>query len=485
MALSVTTIDPAGASSNIPINKVITVTFTISGGATGIDTTTLIPANFALRHSKSNMVIRTTITWDNPVAVAGGYTQKVYITPITLLSRNSSYTLRIVGYDANNLLLSVVKDSGGTSLAGITQAVFTTGDDIQTNGSDKTDTEQQWEGDVRLPSSVKVTSSARFQLVGATPYDRAWGFTGNTIQIEFNRDVSGDTVTGSVEIMQHEFMDEAGWFAQKITEGAHSGQTLFEWQSESMSDLPTGISYNPPSWSISVNGRYLNIVRSGNPLYNTRYEVYIYNTLKDNSENYLESDYYFTFTGESFPSMVTPRTIKVEIPTVFEHTNMDFVHELIWKHSINAFRMTGRNLSQFSSDGGYLRNFIKTGVILDIMYDLMLHSTLMAGQRKMLGDFEIEYDVNAGNIGKDSVVARYEKKMEEYKRAIVMRGHMPRVFMKGLNSAMDPPNFRQRLWANPRILYNNFPYKRTDLRPVANTRAQRDATLPGYYDTWS
>ena len=485
MALSVTTINPAGASSNIPINKVITVTFTISGGAGSLDTTTLIPANFALRHSKSNMVIRTTITWDNPVTSGGVTTQKVYITPITLLSRNSSYTLRIVGYDASNILLSVVKDNTGTNLSGITQIVFTTGDDIQTNGSDKTDTEQQWEGDVRLPSSVKVTSSARFQLVGATPYDRSWGFTGNSIQIEFNRDVDETSAASSVEILQHEFMDEAGWFANRITSGPHSGNTIFEWQAEGLDDIPAGTSYNPPSWTVNVDGRYINITRSDPALLNTRYEVYIYSTLKDTTDNPLESEYYFTFTGESFPSLVTPRTIKVEIPTVFEHTNMDFVHELIWKHSINAFRMTGKNMSQFSSGGGYLRNFIKTGVILDIMYDLLLHSTLLAGQRKMLGDFEIEYDVNSGNIGKDSVVARYEKKMEEYKRAIVMRGHMPRVFMKGLNSAMDPPNFRQRLWANPRILYNNFPYKRTDLRPVANTRAQRDATLPGYYDTWS
>ena len=485
MAVSVTSINPAGASSNVAINKVIAVTFTITGGATGLDTTTLTSNNFPLRHTKSNVIIRTAVSWDNAVSQGGGtYTQVVYVTPSSLLARNSSFTLKVIGYDATSSFLSNIQDSSDNNLSGITIVVFTTGDDIATTGTEKTDSEQAREGDIRLPAGLKLTTSARFQLVSSTPYDRSWGFTGNTVTIEFNRDVQTGAITNEIEIVQHPFLDEQGWFAGAPTGGLYSGSTYFQWHANLLTDWDDYLTFTVPTWTATASGKFLNLTTTSQLLKNTRYEIFIYKELEDTSGNELEGDYYFTFTGESYPSYITPRTIRVEIPSVFDNTNSDFIHELIWKNSIAAFRMTGRNLSQFGSDGPFLRNFVKYSVILDIMYDKLLNQSLVAGQRKTLGDFEIEYNPNAGNINKDSVVARLEKKLEEAKRTIVA-SNLPQIFIRGMNSNLDTPNFRQRLWANPRQNYNNFPFQRPDLRPIANTQEQRDAKLPGADDSWT
>lgn len=481
MAVVVTTIDPANGSNNVEINKVIAVTFTLSGGATSLDAATLISASFPLRHTRSNQVIKCTITYDQPVSAGGGsYTQVVRVTPTTLLYKNSSYTLKVIGYDSSNIFpTGNIKDSAGNNLSGISISVFVTGDDIAAGPGQKTNTEQAYEGDIRLPSSLKLTQYANLQLVKSTPDNHSWGFTGQSITLEFNANINTGTITGAIILNQYPFLDEVGWY----TKTGSSSNNILQWDQGSWSSFGTGF-FNEPTWTLSSSGPYVYITTSEQILGNTRFEIDILDTLEDTAGNNILDDSKIIFTSYSYPNFITPRTIRAEVPSIFDSLNLDFVHELIWRKSIEVYRIVGYNTATFNSRGAGIRDFVKYGTLIDIINDLMLVNSLLAGQTKTLGDFTISYHPSAGSLNKNAVIGKYEELYKRARRILNWTPQAGRVFIKGFNSLLDPPTFRKRLWKNPRLL-NSSPYRDDRDLPMANSSEDRDYKLPGIDDFWS
>lgn len=483
MTVVVTTINPANGSNNVALNKVLAVTFTLSGGATSLDATTLTTVNFPLRHTRSSQVIRTSITYDAAVDQgAGVYTQVVYVTPTTLLYKNSSYTLKVVGYDpANTFPTGNIKDSAGTNLSLISVSVFVTGDDIEVTDGQKTNTEQSYEGDIRLPSSLKLTQYANLQIVKATPQDHSWGFTGQTITLQFNAPIATGTITGAILINQYPFLDEEGWYSKALT--GTSNAPVFKWNSGSYADMDATF-FDEPTWTVTSTGAYVYLTTTDTVLGNTRFEIDILDTLEDTSGNNLLEDNKVIFTSYSYPSYITPRTIRAEVPSIFDSLNLDFVHELIWRKSIEAHRIVGYLMASFTSRGAAIRDFVKYGTLIDIINDLMLVNSLLAGQTKTLGDFTVAYHPSAGSVNKNAVIGKYEELYKRARRIINWTPQAGRVFIKGFNSLLDPPTFRTRLWKNPRLNNASTTRDNRDL-PTANTVEDRDYKLPGIDDMWS
>ena len=373
----------------------------------------------------------------------------------------------------------------GNTLTGTTNVTFTAGDDIEVTAGQKTDTEEGYEGDLKLPSTLQVTSAAPFQLLSSSPSDNSWGFTGSTITLTFNQDVTDTAANlGLIQLYQREFLDEVGFFAK--TGNSFVGNA-FEWDTSKWAGESSTF-FNEPSWSVSATGKVVTFTTSNERAKNTAYEVVIPEDFAATGASTFEIEKEVTFTSDSYPSYVTPRSIRNEVFSVFDTLAYDYVHQLIWRHSIDAWRCAGRMGGSLdggvSGGGGYIRRYVKSGTVRDIIYDATLQKGLLAGTSKSLGDMQIRYHSNAGNaqIAKlNSVISDFDRA----KRAICYGASQARVFIKGWASNLDPLNIRQRLWKHPGKNYQRDGTKSDSFLPVSNTRRNRAETLPGQGDLWS
>lgn len=471
---NVVSYNPSANATNVALNKILRVTFDTTLLSSSVSAT-----NFALRHSASRMPIRVTVELDTTGTV-------VIITPATLLFKNSSFTLRVIG-SSSNLPTGNLKASDDSNFTTTTEITFTTGDDIEVTEDQKTNAQQNAEGDIRLPSSVKLTSLANFQVLSTTPKDHSYNFIGQNIVINFNRNVNPSTVTGNITLSQLPFLDEQGWIARSgvVSEGSWH----YQWNQGSYTGESADF-FTLPDWAITTSGKTVTLSKVNqntgvDTFRNIRYELDINTNVVDTSGNYLNQDTNIIFTSKSWPNYITPNTIRNEVYTIFNSLNLDFVHELVWKKMIEAYRLVGFNSSQFRSNGPYIKKYVTYGVTLDILNDLYINKSILAGMTKTLGDFTISYHPLAGDISKDNVIKSIQKKFDVAERAINYMPHTARVFIKGWASESDPPNFRTRLWKDPAQSNNSSSSTYSSSDPVANSSEERGAKLPGQDDLWS
>lgn len=468
-APTVSSTTPSTASTNVGINSVIRIQF-----STALLSTTVGSTTFVLTHSAAGMIIGVTAKLDPNDSTV------VYVTPNSLLYKNTTYTVKIVGADINSPT-GALKASDGTALATTYIFSFTTGNDIAVPNNEKTDVLEANEGQLSLPAGVIVGSAARFQLLKSVPADGSWGFTGQTIELRFNRTVEQRTITGAIVLNQLPFLDEIGWFAKPITGalGVPTSDPAFEWE------MTTGL--NPPTWTMYQSGSsvFFNVREvEANQLKNVNFEITISEDVTDTTGNYLVNDYVIRFTSPSYPSYISPRTIMNEIPSVFDQLRLDYVHQLIWKHSIDAYKLAGWWREQFTGMGRHLQNYVKYSTALDILNDLMAQKTIMAGITKVLGDMTISYHPRAGSLTNSPILDKYKDLINRAEKAIAFRSHTARVFIRGWNSDLEPVNYRTRLWKNPSTEAGSGELGVSDY-PVNNTSEQRASILPGPDDSWS
>jgi len=464
----ITTSDPTGGQVNVPINKVLSLNFD-----TGLFTGSIVGSNFGLMHQLSKASVPVSVTYTS------GAHNKISVIPNTLLYKNSTYRLRIVGSDLN-APAGYLKGSDGSAFTGTTNIIFITSDDIQVAEGSKTDAIEDLEGAIRLPSGIKYTQDSTFLLSDTIPSNHSWGFTGSTITLKFSKDVQNTSVAGNVNVGIRPFLDEDGWLANS---GSSTNGYVFEWDRGAWTS-EAGSFFGPPTWTIVTSGTTVTLTSSKEAFRNAIYEVTIAENLEDTLGNKLDNEYISTFTSLSYPSLLTPRSIRYEINTVFDLLNLDFVQQLLWKWSIEAFRLVGFNKSQLSSGGVYIRRFIRYGTIIDIMSDLYLSKSIYAGVTKTLGDFTVSYHPDAAKLGKEHILNRYISQFEGARRAIMYGAGSARIFIKGLESPLDRANFRTRLWKNPYVGSSDQASFSTYL-PAANTYIEKQSRLPGNDDLWS
>ena len=109
--------------------------------------------------------------------------------------------------------------------------------------------------------------------------------------------------------------------------------------------------------------------------------------------------------------------------------------------------------------------------------------TILAGQKKSLGDFFVGWDANA--VGKMGL--KYKRLLDELDDLeITLDRQIPRVVIKG--SSVDRPHWSgSRQWTSPESYnWTSYPGRAiTDELPAHNTRDHRDQRLPGALDSWT
>lgn len=457
---------PAASETNVSLNKVISITF-----SEALLTSTVNASNFLLRHQASKTQVKVAISLDTTGTI-------VTLLPDTLLWKNSTFEVIVIGL-SSGLATGNLKAADSSDFATTTTWSFQTGDDIDA-GNDKSETVEEREGDLFLPPGLELTDAASFQLLKTKPIDGSWGFSGNSIKLTFNREVYSGEVASKVTLYQRPFLDEDGWQAAT---GSYGGY-LFAWESGSASGTYTAAHWDFPTWTVTGNatGTVMYLSTTGQTLANTLFEIYVDDTMTDTSGNVIESDYQVIFTSHSYPDTITPRTIRNEMFSVFDTLNLEFVHQVVWKWMIDAYRIGGFLRTRIDSNGPYLRRYVICGAVMDIMESIWAEKALMAGVTKTLGDFTVSYHPSAGDLSKNGVYKKSMDCLEKAKRAI--RNHGIQWFVKGWNSN-EPINYRMRLWKNPRVSLNYDGRPRPSSYPVANTIDQRDAKLPGADNSWS
>jgi len=293
--------------------------------------------------------------------------------------------------------------------------------------------------------------------------------------------LTGESNAKLIETYQTPFLDEDGWFA---ISGGPLGH-VFEWESATGADRD----FSPPTWTGIVTGKSIVMTTTGNLLKNVRYEFIIDPDIEDMEGNQLGDELEVTMTSPSWPNYMSPRTIRSELWSIFDTINLDFVHELVWKHQVDAYRLAGAPANQ-QLDGGkkqggkYLRDYVRSAAVLDILNDLMSQKMILAGQTKTLGDFSVSYHPSAG-LQKPYRMQSLEKIFEKARKALAYGSSIARVFVKGWNSSLDRANFRTRLWKNQNTASNNVQSSSSIGWPAANSASERARKIPGNNDLWS
>lgn len=454
---------PSVSETNVYLNKIITITF-----SEALLESTVTTSNFSLRHAGSQVNVKVSVSYNSTTYV-------VTLVPETQLWKNSTFEITVIGL-SSALGTGYLKAADNTAFATTTRWQFQTGDDIDAP-LDKSESAEEREGDLFLPPGLQLTQDADFQLVRTIPANGSWGFTGSDIYLVFNAETTTGRVATGVTVYQRPFLDEDGWF------GYPTGDSYsLEWQGALDASY-----FVTPTWVVtgSATGSIIRLTTTGTVLANTMFEIEVSEYLTDKSGNATNETYSSVFTSHSYPNYVTPRLVRNELFSIYTTLNQEFVHQVVWKWMVNAYRIIGNTATNFSSKGAYLRDYVKYGAIMDIMQSLWIEKSMNAGIMKTLGDFIVEYDPKAGNLESDGVYKRSKERFEKAYNAIRYLSTQFTSFIKGWNDVTSPANFRTRLWKNPRVTTNGYPFVLPDSYPVHNTRAQRDSILPGAGDDWS
>lgn len=462
---------PQHDESNVYLNKRFTVVF-----SEAIDADTLNDNTVRLMHAPTNSRVWTEVSLSDD-----GLT--LTITPKVQLDAEETYQLTLVGVDLGfEWYLKSETDDG---LAVSYRIRFTTGNDIEAYSAEKTDLTSQREGDLVLPVDLQVVPGERLEVLATSPQHHSAGLSTSisSIAVRFSAALSGDLLDSDwLEINCYPLMGYAEYLAQP------TGDSFVFAISDPETASGEAITFDWPSGDVTVTGDYLVWTRSTGDVdnvfpYNTEVEVLLSPNVQDQYGNTLMEQRRFVFTVEATPLFDSVRGIERELPTLPEEFDRDLIYALIWKYSIDAWQKLDSE-NPPTKAYHHIRRYVHASVCLDILDNAEIPKTILAGQKKILGDFTVHYESAA--VGKEGLkYKRLKKDLEEATNALVgRRRYRPRVAIRG--SAFDRPNWKNRTWRssqdwNP-AAYPGRPI--TETIPASNTSASRDAELPGALEGW-
>jgi hypothetical protein len=251
---------------------------------------------------------------------------------------------------------------------------------------------------------------------------------------------------------------------------------------------PEGYSFDDPTGTVSVSGDQLIWTRDTGDAtnifpYNVEVEVLISSDVQDVYGNTLLETRRLVFTSVATPMFDTVRGIERELPTLPEEFDRDLIYALIWKYSIDAWQKLGSN-NPPGKAYYQIRRYVHAAVCLDLLDNAEIAKSILAGQKKILGDFQVHYESAA--VGKEGLkYKRLKKDLEEAEIALTgMRRYRPKVAIRG--QSFDRPNWRNRTWRSGQ-LYNTAVYPGrpiTESIPLSNSRSSRESELPGEGESW-
>lgn len=470
-APTVVSVTPQSGESNVYLNKRIVIVF-----SEAIDSDTINDNTVRLTHVQTNQRI-----WNSRQLSDDGIT--LTLIPNNQLDAQETYLLTLVGVDLGMSFYLQSETSDG--LATSYRVRFTTGNDIQAFSAEKTDLTSQREGDLVLPVDLQVVPGERLEVSATTPQHHSAGLsrTLSEISVEFSADLSGDLLESDwLEVNVYPLMGYSEYLALP------SGESYVFAITDPIDPSGEDYDFSFPSGTLSVTGEYLVWSRDtgeSDPAFplNVEVEVLLSPDVQDIYGNTLLETRRFVFTVEATPLFDGVRGIERELPTLPEEFDRDLIYALIWKYSIDAWQLLNCT-NPPTKAYHYIRKYVHAAVALDILDNAEIPKTILAGQRKTLGDFQVSYSAQA--VGKEGLkYKRLKNDLEEAKIALSgMRKSRPRIAVRG--SSFDRPHWKNRTWRSGQQ-YNQATYPGrpiTETLPASNTEASRDAELPGRDDTW-
>jgi len=469
-APTVVSVTPEASESNVYLNKRIVVVF-----SEAIDSDSINDNTARLTHTPTNSRI-----WMTSSLSDDGLT--LTLIPNVQLDAEETYTLTLIGSDQG--LSFYVYSATADALATTYRVNFTTGNDIEAYSAEKTDLTSEREGDLVLPADLQVVPGRRLEILATTPQHHSTGLSPSLseISIRFSAELSGDLLESTwVDVNLYPLMGYSEYAAHA------SGETYVFSINDPVNASGDDYSFDMPLGELTQTGEYLIwTLTTGDEFnifpMNSEIEVVISKDVEDIYGNTLQEDRRFVFVIASTPLFDSVRGVERELPTLPEEFDRDLIYGLIWKYSIDAWELMN-STNPPTKAYHYIRKFVHASVCLDILDNAELPKTILAGQKKILGDFQVQYDAKAvGLMGLK--YKRLMKDLEKAKIALTGRRHLPAIAVRG--ASFDRPIWHNRTWRqNVSANLSTYPgMPTTEAIPVSNSASSRDQELPGRDDTW-
>jgi len=233
---------PIQGATNVDLNAAISALF-----SEAMDEVYVIGALVQLRNVALDEVVDASLSLSSD-----GLT--ITLTPARLLIPNSTYKLTLVGANTAGAL-GALQSATGDDLTTTQIITFTTGEEISTSGLAKTEEESAQEGDLSLPSNVKVTPGG-LSVLETTPKNHSFGndLALDEIMIRFSDSIDSSLVNEeTVDVDIFPFFEEDKHYALDVTRA--DGTVCRQFEFEGTAD-PTGgpLDFTPPSGTLSVTG---------------------------------------------------------------------------------------------------------------------------------------------------------------------------------------------------------------------------------------
>lgn len=383
-------------------------------------------------------------------------TRVLTATPVGTLAESTVYALRFPGTDIAISSSYVIKESG--TLEALTETVevsFTTGIRAYIDDSiiTKEATNLSLEGDINLPTHVKALGPFAIEktLPKNNSYDVAGSLDGNNkLYLKFNKTLSGSLLTDEwLSVDLYPILDFTGFYA--------SGDNLAVNLSGYVAPTMTGLSYS---------GQYLYAHFSGPLPQNAGVAVTVGElvTATDGSE-FGPNEYKLTFTTTRYPNLGGVHWLKTELQALSKELTNDYLSAVILKNSIRFYY---RTISLPSPSIWLSNKWVIYTSLIDVLDDLDLNKTIVAGSRRSLGDFSVGFDVAIGQATLKQ--KRAQDELEDIDKALFLTKSIQRIdrwiFVE------NRPNPREWFNISGRIFDNRFVYYQRNA-PQANIDLNR------------
>jgi len=469
-APTIVTISPADLESNVYLNKQITIEF-----SEAVDATTVTQNVFRLTHQAGGMKESCTF-------LTSADLKTVTMVPNRTLDANETYVLTIIGVSQS---LSFYLESGtDDGLATTSRTVFTTGSDIEAYSAEKTETQAEREGDLRLPADLTVVAGRRLKVTSTTPTNHSAGIGVSLAQISI--EFSGTLDTGEfdadtmVDLSFYPLMNYGEYLAKD--DGSGDNIVFAKDEPNDTGGVAMTFEYPTGEWTATGNTLLWDAAPDQTFPYNCEAEVVLYPDLPDIYGNTLMKAQKFVFTIAAYPVFSSVRAVERELATLPEPTHRDVIHAFVWRNSIRAWHKT--NFSTIPTNyWGTLSRYAHISTCLDILDNAEIPKTILAGQKKSLGDFFVGWDANA--VGKMGL--KYKRLLDELEELeITLDRQIPKVVIKGGDVDREFWSGARSWTSTETYNWSYYPGRAiTEDIPAHNIRTQRAQRLPGAHDGWT